>query len=133
MDDEADEVLRKLKEKRMSEFEHMKDENERKKKRDLEGYGEYSEIDEEKFMKFTTSQPFVVCHFYHNDFIRCKIMDKHLRIISRDHPECKFYCLDVQRAPFIVEKLQIRMLPTLGIFIDGILIESIIGYIVFDP
>lgn len=123
MDLDDEEVLRKMKEKRISEYEHMKDEGDRKIKRDTEGYGEYIEIDEEKFMNYTTTQKFVVCHFSHNDFLRCKIMDKHLRLIARDHPECKFYHLNVQRSPFIVKKLNIRMLPTVGVFIDGILIE----------
>ena len=70
----------------------------------------------------------MVCHFYHDDFLRCKIVDKHLRIIANLHPECSFVHLNVQKAPFIVNKLQVRVLPTIGIFIDGILIESITGF-----
>jgi hypothetical protein len=34
-----------------------------------------SEIVEEEFLKEVTGSELVVCHFYHNDFERCKIMD----------------------------------------------------------
>jgi len=70
----------------------------------------------------------VVVHFYHQDFTRCKIVDMHLRKIAYLHPECKFISLDVEKAPFLVNKLQIKTLPTLAAFIDGVMTEQIVGY-----
>ena len=44
-------------------------------------HGVYSEILVEKdFLQTTTKTPFVVVHFYHKDFKRCAIIDKHLAV-----------------------------------------------------
>ena len=40
------------------------------------GHGKYQEIVEEEFLTEVTKSKHVVCHFYHKDFERCKIMDK---------------------------------------------------------
>ena len=46
------------------------------------GFGEYREIVEEEFLPSVTKSEFCVVHFFHRDFERCKIMDKHLLAIS---------------------------------------------------
>lgn len=44
-------------------------------------HGLYTDITKEKeFMDITTSEKYVVGHFYHKDFRRCKIMDTHLEV-----------------------------------------------------
>jgi hypothetical protein len=44
-------------------------------------HGLYTDITKEKeFMNITTSEKYVVGHFYHKDFRRCKIMDTHLEV-----------------------------------------------------
>ena len=44
-------------------------------------HGQFTEITNEKeFMKITTSEKYVVGHFFHEDFRRCKIMDTHLEV-----------------------------------------------------
>ena len=90
--------------------------------------GEYVEVDEEKFFLYTTRDKYVVCHFYHSDFIRCKILDGHLRTIAYSHPECKFLKVDVQKAPFLVKKLAVQMLPSIVLFIDGKTVDRIVGF-----
>lgn len=41
----------------------------------------YSDIAKEKeFMDITVKDKYVVGHFYHQDFRRCKIMDTHLEV-----------------------------------------------------
>ena len=44
----------------------------------------YSEINEEEFLKEVTSSELVVCHFFHKDFERCKIMDM-VRVSAPHH------------------------------------------------
>jgi len=34
------------------------------------------EIAEDEFLPEVTKSKYVVCHFYHREFLRCKIMDK---------------------------------------------------------
>lgn len=46
------------------------------------GFGEYREIVEEEFLPSVTKNEYSVVHFYHRDFERCKIMDKHLLAIA---------------------------------------------------
>merc|ERR1712060_345149 len=42
-----------------------------------QGHGEYREIVEEEFLKEVCGSVNVVVHFYHPEFFRCKIVDKH--------------------------------------------------------
>ncbi len=75
-----------------------------------------------------TSCKRVLCHFYHNDFERCKIYDQHLRVIAHEHLETRFITINVEKAPFFVEKLAIKVLPSLIYFEDGISKTRVIGF-----
>lgn len=90
--------------------------------------GQYEEIVEQEFLNVVTKTKYVVCHFFHRDFERCKIVDKHLAIIAQNHPETKFIRINVEKAPFFVSKLVIRMLPTIVFFIDGIAVDRMVGF-----
>merc|ERR1719310_1609526 len=93
-----------------------------------QGHGEYREITEEEFLKEVCGSQWVVVHFYHREFFRCKIVDKHLREIAKKHLSCKFLTLDAEKAPFFVSKLAIQMLPTVIVFKDGIVSETLSGF-----
>jgi thioredoxin-like negative regulator of GroEL len=69
-----------------------------------------------------------IVHFYHTDFERCKVMDKHLRTVAMAHPESQFLYINAEKAPFFVQRLQVRSLPTVCLFIDGKLKDKIIGF-----
>jgi hypothetical protein len=81
----------------------------------------------------------VVVHFYHKEFRRCDIMNQHLQvriafitralvpllvtlsisshqIVAAQHPETLFVKMSVLAATFLVEKLQIKVLPCLITF-----------------
>ena len=92
------------------------------------GHGTYSEIVEEDFLKSVTDSKHAVCHFYHSDFQRCKIVDKHLAILAKKHVCAKFIKIDAAKCPFFVGKLQIRMLPTIILFTDGIAKDRLTGF-----
>merc|ERR1719502_1913204 len=62
------------------------------------GTGEYREITEEEFLKEVCNFENVVVHFYHREFFRCKIVDKHMRILAPKYRNCKFLCLDAEKA-----------------------------------
>jgi hypothetical protein len=47
-----------------------------------DGHGDLREITEDEFLKEVTSSPYVVVHFYHDEFMKCKVMDKHLRLLA---------------------------------------------------
>jgi len=92
------------------------------------GFGEYREIIESEFLKEVTSLKFVICHFFHDEFQRCKIIDEKLRMIAQAHREVKFIRLNVQKAQFMVQKLSIKTLPTIVLFTDGVAKDRIVGF-----
>ena len=106
----------------------MKDHGTQLLKNKAKGYGTYSEIVQDEFLPEVTKNTRVVCHFYHPDFERCKIYDMHLKLIAPKHLETKFITLNVEKAPFFVEKLEIQMLPTIIYFLDGVCMSRIIGF-----
>lgn len=106
-------------------------------------HGSFVELSTEKeLMKLTTTSRYVVVHFFHKDFRRCDIMDKHLKVayawpasvggwgnwfecipfqsLAEEHYQTKFCKINVENAPFLVEKMHIRVLPCVMTFIDGI-------------
>ncbi len=93
------------------------------------GHGEYEDLPGEKelFDKTKKSER-IVCHFYRDSTMRCKIVDKHLETLARKHLETKFVKLNVDRAPFITERLNIKTLPTIALLIDNIVKDKIIGF-----
>jgi len=93
-----------------------------------QGHGEYREITEEEFLKEVCNSQWVVIHFYHHEFFRCKIVDKHLREIAKKHLSCKWLTLNAEKAPFFVAKLGIQMLPTVIVFKDGVVADQFSGF-----
>lgn len=92
------------------------------------GHGSYSEIVQDEFLTSVTGSKFAVCHFYHRDFERCKIIDKHLELIAKEHLECRFVKLNAEKAPFFIQKLKVKVLPSILLFKDGIAIDRIVGF-----
>lgn len=114
-----------LRERRLAELKaaaREKDENLSK------GHGQYREIAQDGFLTEVTGSKKVLVHFYHNDFQRCKIMDKHLATLAPQHVEAKMLKIDAEKAPFFVAKLQVKILPTLIYFEDGVAVERLQGF-----
>ncbi|KAI9227895.1 MAG: thioredoxin-like protein [Piptocephalis tieghemiana] len=91
--------------------------------------GRYTELQSEKeVLKVTTSEKRCIVHFFHQEFRRCKIMDKHLDILAKSHIETRFCRVDVQKAPFLVERLKVQVLPCVVGFVDGITVDRLVGF-----
>lgn len=86
------------------------------------------QIVEGEFLNYVTKLKFTVVHFFHKDFQRCKIMDKHLKILCQQFPQTQFLALNAEKSPFFVQKLAIRSLPTLCFFIDGVMKDKLLGF-----
>jgi len=111
-----DDLLQELQQKRLTELQKRYS---LEKQFHAQGHGEYREIVEEEFLKEVCGSQWVVVHFYHPEFFRCKIVDKHMKIIAQKHLSCKWLTLNVEKAPFFVSKLAIQMLPTVIVFKAG--------------
>ena len=120
-DEETRAIMAKMKNQYMNQVEEGQ-------KQDKRTIGEYREITEMEFLNYTTKFKHTLVHFYHPEFERCKIMDKHLQKIAYEYPEVQFLYLNSLKAPFFVNKLGIRTLPTLCIFNDGVLKDKVLGF-----
>ncbi|KAL7144196.1 hypothetical protein ABFS83_08G242800 [Erythranthe nasuta] len=106
----------------------LKREAEKRQKLSMQGHGEYREITEADFLSEVTGTDKVICHFYHREFYRCKIMDKHLKTLSLRHFTTKFVKLDAENAPFFVSKLGIKTLPCVIMFRKGVATDRVVGF-----
>jgi thiol-disulfide isomerase/thioredoxin len=92
------------------------------------GHGQYRLIHQDEFLPECTGSEWVVAHFFHPEFQRCKIMDHHLQIIAEKNIECKFVRINADKAPFFIHKLKVKTLPTLMVFQNGIVVDRLIGF-----
>ncbi|KAF9928354.1 hypothetical protein FBU30_002435 [Linnemannia zychae] len=91
--------------------------------------GAYKDITNEKeVMDITTKTKHCVIHFYHSDFRRCMIVDRHLEALAKKHLKTKFVKIKVENAPFLVEKLQVKVLPCVISFTDGVAVDRLVGF-----
>lgn len=123
---EDDPELERLREKRLDQLKREMDWV-----RDLRsrGHGDYEEITkEEEMVKSIGGSNKALVHFYHSNFARCKILDSHLRTLSRHHFETRFVCINVDKCPFLVKKFQVRMLPCMLAIVKGQVAERLVGF-----
>ena len=126
VDSEEERIMRQEMEKIKKTAENKREEMAKKIKNDK--YGNYTEIIETEFLDTMLKNEKVVCHFYHKDFERCKIIDKHLQIIAQSHKETLFVKIDAEKTPFFTAKLNIRVLPTIILFVKGKSVHRFIGF-----
>lgn len=118
--------LERLKEKRLD---ALKKAQKQKQEWLSQGHGEYREISSEKdFFGEVKDSKNVVVHFYKSSTFRCKILDKHLAILAKKHIETKFIKLNVDKAPFLTERLRIKIIPTLVLLLDGKTKDYVVGF-----
>ncbi|VDD86681.1 unnamed protein product [Enterobius vermicularis] len=102
----------------------------RQKKEWLENeHGKYEELpDEKSFFEATKKSNRIVCHFYLSGSERCKIVDKHLKELAPKHLETRFVRVNAEKFPFITQRLDIRVIPTIAIVIDSKTVDYIRGF-----
>ncbi|EEH49792.1 uncharacterized protein PADG_05871 [Paracoccidioides brasiliensis Pb18] len=83
---------------------------------------------DQSLLDFTTLHPRCVIHFSHSDFTRCAVMDRHIHALAVLHHETRFATVDVRNVPFVVAKLQVKVLPCVIGFVDGVGVERIVGF-----
>lgn len=91
---------------------------------------------DDEVLRFTTENPRAVLHFFHPDFGRCGIMDKHLQKIAEiqrsfgggDMEIMDWGRVDVKDAPFVVDKMGVRILPCVIGFRDGVVVGRVVGF-----
>ena len=85
------------------------------------GHGEYQEVaDQPEFFKVMNGKSKrVVCHFYTKTNKFCPIVDARLEQLAREHLETRFVKINAEKAPYLAEKLNIVVIPTILLALDG--------------
>ncbi|CAO2210520.1 unnamed protein product [Urochloa humidicola] len=91
------------------------------------GHGEYAEVPEKEFFAAAKASERLVCHFYRDNW-PCKVLDKHLSILAKQHVETRFIKVHAEKAPFLSEKLRIVVLPTLAIVKNAKVEDYVVGF-----
>lgn len=117
--------LEQLRQKRLQEMKKMT----AKRKHWLSlGHGEYQEIPSEKdFFAAAKASERVVCHFYRENW-PCKVMDKHLSVLAKQHLETRFVKIHAEKSPFLAERLKIVVLPTLALIKNAKVDDYVVGF-----
>ncbi|GAA6004461.1 hypothetical protein JCM10207_000736 [Rhodosporidiobolus poonsookiae] len=138
-DDDSDALLEELeeeldndfdlggfREKRMMELKAQAEQAQRLRESD---YGKLTEYKVEKdLINATAKARRSVVHFFHRDFRRCKIMDSHLEKLAAKHVDTLFVKADVANVPFLVTKLEVKVLPCVVGFADGVSKMKLVGF-----
>lgn len=89
----------------------------------------YSEItDTKEFFNLAKKSSKVIAHFYRSVTPRCEIVDAHFQRLAHKHIEARFIKIDVEKNPFLVERLGIILMPTIVLIKDGKTEHSIRGF-----
>ncbi|KAH8999250.1 thioredoxin-like protein [Lactarius akahatsu] len=92
---------------------------ERMKQMREEMHGKYTELtDEKEVIRTSASEPLCIIHFYHNNF----------PTLAPKYFNTRFLRVFVEKVPFLVEKLGIKVLPCVVCFIKGVTKDRIIGF-----
>jgi len=117
LDELEDEDIERIRERRLAEMKKLQDIRQEWLRN---GHGKLNEINSDKdFFEEAKGAKKMVVHFYRNTTMRCKILDEHLKTLSKKHLETKFLKLDVDKCDWIVQRLNIRVIPTLAFVKDG--------------
>ena len=84
--------------------------------------------DTKEFFSLCKQSPRVIAHFYRGVTPRCEIVDSHIQRLVPSHIETLFIKVDVEKNPFLVERLNIIVIPTLVLIKDGKTEHSVIGF-----
>lgn len=109
-------------------IQQMKEDQEKRKVMESKGHGTYNDVNEEEFLPEVTGAFQVCCHFYHQEFERCRIVDKHMAILAKKYFDTKFIKIHAPDAPFFVHKLNVQVLPCIVFFRNGVAYDRIVGF-----
>lgn len=93
------------------------------------GHGVYTELaDEKEFFQAGKKSNKLVCHFYRPTTLRCQIVDKHFELLAPQHLETRFIKINVERCPFLAQRLRIVVIPTIALVIDDKIKDYVVGF-----
>lgn len=126
--DELERDMHDLEGARQRRMKEMKELEKKKKKWRAQGHGSYDEVHEHDFFGVAKQSEVMAVHFYRDTTPRCQIVDKHLQLLAPQHLECRFIKVNAEKSPFLAERMDIIVLPTIALIRDNQCIHKIIGF-----
>ncbi|KAG7661752.1 uncharacterized protein J8A68_004700 [[Candida] subhashii] len=128
--EEDDSIIQKYRESRIEQLsKQFKQINETIKTNDNNELGEIIFIESEKnLMNLIIKQKYSIISFYQPNFSKCQLMNSKLKLLCENHLNLKVFAIKAENAPFLVEKLNIRILPCVIIYKDGKELDRLIGF-----
>ncbi|AGO13741.1 AaceriAGL129Wp [[Ashbya] aceris (nom. inval.)] len=94
--------------------------------------GDYGQLqtleDEGSLLALSARSPRVVIHFFLDTFTRCQTMDSKLRQLASRHMRTRFVRISVEKCPFLVQRLGIKVLPCVISYRDGLERDRLVGF-----
>ncbi|CCC68392.1 hypothetical protein NCAS_0B03080 [Naumovozyma castellii] len=127
LDEESDQFFSKYREQRMEEIsDHLKKVS---KNVNESGYGILVEVEKEsELIRISKDLPKIVIHFGLDTFEKCRYMNERLETLARKYLDTKFVKVDVQKCPFLVQKLRIKVLPFVIGYCRGVESMRLVGF-----
>lgn len=126
-DDDGDEFMSRYREQRLQEMSDAL--KQIKKNVQEEEYGMVQTmLDENALMRLTTEKERIVIHFFLPSFKKCQVMDKSLDKLAEKHLMTKFLRINVEDCPFLVTKLNIKVLPCVIAYRHGVERDRVVGF-----
>ena len=113
-DEESSEFLRDLRARRIQALKNAQ----------TARYGSLDKLSHERdLLQATTGTHCLVMHFKDSTFKRCTIMTEHLQKLAQKYPSTRFVEIEASEAPFMVVKLNVKMLPLVVCVRDGLFVD----------
>ncbi|CUS22115.1 LAQU0S04e08548g1_1 [Lachancea quebecensis] len=126
LEDDAD-FMEKYREQRLQQI--ADDMKKMKHNVESEQYGQVVTMtDESELMRLTTATDQVVIHFYLESFQKCATMDAKLKRLAEKHLMTRFFRISVEKCPFLVARLEIKVLPCVVAYKNGLERDKIVGF-----
>lgn len=84
--------------------------------------------DEKEFFEISKKSENIICHFYRESTERCKIVDKHLKVLAPKHLEARFVKVNAEKCPFLTQRLRIKVIPSIALIKDSKTKDFIVGF-----
>lgn len=129
LDEMKDDELDRLRERRRAQ---MKKQMEQKQIWKAKGHGEVSELaDQHQFFQTTKTSKQVVVLFYTPTNTFGPVIDKHMITLAPLHMETKFCKINAEKAEYLVNKLNVWMMPTIMCIKDQQVVHQFNGLVEF--
>ncbi|KAJ1615728.1 thioredoxin-like protein [Pavlovales sp. CCMP2436] len=89
--------------------------------------------DQKDFFDSCKKSKRLVCLFYRDANKWCDVLATHCQVLAEKHMECKFLKVNAEKSPFLVERLNVYMMPTLVCVKEGNVHVQLNGLDDIDP